>query len=488
MRLAAAGVTLAAVAYPWIPVVLTTARDPVTGRELAFHRTHAIEMPLVLTWGMEGLRDVPYEAILAFAIVIGALCVYPWERVRSPSGPARERRLSLPPASLVALAAGAGAVLCVVLRFPYPSLFGDAVDLPSQVGAGAVYAAEAGTMQLFQLARHALGGGSSADAGLRAIVVVDDVAGALFVGALASFALTVGRDPAERWVLFLGPVAAGCTGMFFGYVETTQVESAAMALYFAASARWIARPPAASRPGLARMVALAALGFAVTGHGAGVLLLPSAALLLADVFTLPRPDLRALARRVLTPANFLGVVALVLLPFWLVVERPFYSKGDFGNATGGGDHIQWVPLSLDYAHRPSEWVYYSLLSPWHLADLASAIFFTAPFALPLSVAAAGLRRADGGRLDHDERAVLTLLATAAATCAVIPVFWNHDFGMWGDWNLAATYLFPAHVASWVAFVVASRRFERPLSFYVGIAAPVLLAQVLASLGLLAQLY
>jgi hypothetical protein len=364
------------------------------------------------------------------------------------------------------------------------------VDLPSQVGAGAVYAAEAGTMQLFQLARHALGAGSSAEAGLRTIVSVDDVAGALFVGALASFALTVGRDPAERWVLFLGAVAAGCTGMFFGYVETTQVESAAMALYFAASARWIAGPQA-SRLGLARLVAFAALGLAVTAHGAGVLLLPSAALLLADVFTRPQPDLRALARRALAPASVaggLGFVALVLLPFWLVVARPFYARGDFGNAAGGGDHIQWVPLSVDYAHRPSEWVYYSLLSRGHLADLASAVFVSAPFALPLSVAAAGLRLVGGGSLDHDERAVLTLLATAAAACGVIPVFWNHDFGMWGDWNLAATYLFPAHVAAWVAFVVASRRFERPLSFYLGVAAPVLLAQGLAWLGLLAQLY
>jgi hypothetical protein len=488
-RVWAVAIAAAALLYRLVPPDLTVAHDPLTGQPFKFNRCNLYQVPLVLTWGLEGFRSAPFELVAAAAVVLVGLCAYPWRQV-TPVSATKLRALAVPRlsrAGAIALAAALGVLASIVLRVSYPVLFGDAPDLVVQIEDGMTFAADAATTQLFQLARWLLEACFHDGSGLHAAIAVDYAAVAAFAGALASFAWTVGRGPAERVLLFFGTAAAGCTTMFFGYVETTQVESTAMALYFAAAAAAITGPRA-GRASPARVAAFAALGLAVTAHAAGILLLPSALLLVVDVFARPRAPVRELAARAVTIDNVAALVLLIAAPFVLSVYLPFYAHGDFGNVSGGADHIRWVPATIDYASRPSNWVYYSRFSAWHLADIANAVFVAAPLALPLGAATLALRRRAGDALDHDERSVLALLGCVAAACAAIPLFWNHDYAIWGDWNISATYLFPLHVLTWTAFVVASRRFERGLAFYLGVAAPMLAAQAIAWLGLLAQLY
>lgn len=79
---------------------------------------------------------------------------------------------------------------------------------------------------------------------------------------------------------------------------------------------------------------------------------------------------------------------------------------------------------------------------------------------------------------------MLILGLSALATASIPILWNHDFGMWGDWNLSATYLFPLNIFAWIIFVFTLRKHQSKKKF--NTIAQLILIQALILLGLYLQ--
>jgi hypothetical protein len=288
-------------------------------------------------------------------------------------------------------------------------------------------------------------------------------------------------------MLFFGGLIVGYAVLFVGYVETTQVELAAMALFFGAGAKAL-RADAAG-PRLAWVAAcVSAASFAFMAHGAGVLLLP--ALVFFMVKAKPRYEV---GRRRLWSLLFPALMAvlfvlLVVVPYVLLIARPFYFKGVFGNLGGGGDHIMFVPWRIVYGLPKSRFVNYNMLSTLHVADVNSAFILGAPFSVPLLLYGRALLLKRRRRLHAVESRILWFLALAAAACLAVPLVWNHDFGMWGDWNLAVCFLFPLNLFSWALFVYATRGVFRGSFPRLCVALPLAGAQLVLAFGILFQFY
>jgi hypothetical protein len=176
------------------------------------------------------------------------------------------------------------------------------------------------------------------------------------------------------------------------------------------------------------------------------------------------------------------VAALVAVPFYLLAYRPFVAVGDLGNVHGGGDGIKFVPWAFGEGGPPSRYVYYTLFSPLHLLDIACAVFVASPALAALLPAGLATGWRNRGSLSVGDLRAGVFLALFGASAASVTVLWNHDFTMWGDWNLATAYLFPAHLAGWGLLAIGGRgRIPRRL------AAAALVLQAFGALSIYLQL-
>jgi len=229
------------------------------------------------------------------------------------------------------------------------------------------------------------------------------------------------------------------------------------------------------------------VGLALLAHAAGLLLMPSLFILLLmqgnESKRLHERIKRILQARIIVPFTL-----LIILPYAMAMS-PFILRGDYGNATGGGDHIAFVLLkNIDYAHRASEYINYDMFSLWHLTDIISALIVGGTAILPLILISLIIRLCSKAAFSRQESQALWVLGTAAASCGLIPIFWNHDYGMWGDWNIATTYLFPLHIFAWIFFLFSARRFDRDFRYSLGVVLPLLITQFVGLLGLALQFY
>ncbi|MDB4977457.1 MAG: hypothetical protein JWN48_5798 [Myxococcaceae bacterium] len=491
LRVCACMVALAPPLVRAIPAEWSIALDPIHGGPFTILRSHGLVVNFDLMWALSSYRGLaPWKAWLPgiAAVLLACLPRSITDAIASVRLPGWLLRTGPRSWACTAAALALCASRLYPVKYELNQLYGDGSMLHLYVGASdGVFAAEIVTMHMFRSAQYVLEKLHAADASpLSAIRWVDSIAGAVFFGSLAAFARGTGRGVLEGTLLFLGTSCASYTLQFFGYVETTQVETALIALYFTAAAASLRT----RGPGIAAstLIAVFALSTATMAHGAGLLLLPSAAFLLADLTALGRRGPLRVLGESLRAENVALVFTMLLVPHLLIVVVPFHLRGMHGNAAGGGDGIMFVPATIDYAQRASAWVYYARFTRWHLADVANALWISAPLALPLLGVAFAQRIFGRFRFTWGESRLLALLGTAAALSAIIPLLWNHDFGVWGDWNLSATYLLPLNALAWLAFVYASRRRRRGVHFYVTVGLPLLIAQATATLGIAAQLY
>jgi hypothetical protein len=442
-------------------------------------------MPLNLLWGMEGFRRVGEEGRGLLAGILLGLAFVP-----GPSAGGRPPR-PRPKINKWVLLAGVAAltpVACFLLRVDYGrnATFGDGTWLPVCVGVGDVAAAEVLTSHLFILLRQLFDLLRSGPNGVAAVCAASCLGGGVFAAALFLFADAVGVDRFEKVFLFLGGLGAGYTAMFLGYVETTQIVLAGMALFLACAARAFRADRTPARL-VCTAAALAAASFAFLAHGGAMLLAPAVLYLLCCARAGLGDRQRRLCRALPAVAALL-FVGLVVLPYFFLVTRPHFLAGDFGNLGGGGDGVMFVPWTITYGLPKSPHVYYTMASKAHLSEIASAYLVAAPLSLPFLAAGAVFWRRRRRLLAGRERRLVALLAVAAAGCAAVPLVWNHDYGMWGDWNIAASYLFPWNLLAWTWFVVTSRglfRHDRARRWFMS---SLLAAQVVMAGGILLQLY
>jgi hypothetical protein len=470
---AIAGASLIAL-YPFVPAEWVTAMDPYLRQPFVIQITHQNVLKVfILTWSLEGyVQHLVVWALLP--AVLTAVCRAAATRLSpDPLAPSSSRL------RWWAIAAfGVAFFLVTPVDYALNARFGDGPGLPAQVVHGDIFGAEVATMHLAHLCYWLGAKVIHSFTGQDAFLLMDIIVGVGFFVAMHSIAVSLAENIWERWLLFFGLSASGAAVMFCGYVETTQVELCAIAWYCAAAVR-VAQEPEGSSLTAARLSATGAVGLACIAHGAGVLLLPSLAVLL----TSPGGFLKRLRRLVSGDVQLMGWIA-VGLPFLLIVVGPFYSRGDLGNGDGGADHILFVPMHFDYSQPVSGMVYYAMFSWWHLLEISNAVWLTASAAAPLLVAGLLLKRREP--LSPEARRMIQALGVATLSCAVIPLAWNHDYGMWGDWNIATCYLFPLNVVGWVLFVTLARPYVRSARFYVGTVAPLVVIQLGAALGLYLQ--
>lgn len=478
---------IAIVIVPELPQSLFLADDPVSGKPYNIIRGVATVVRFNHLWSFIGFAKIPIGLRVIFLLVVTILSFYPFRRKSgvngAPVGPSGGVRWLWVPAITVAVA-----LACYAGRVSYDlsKTFADGFRIPTDIDLGWIYGAEVLTFYAFLGVRFLGSLLTSTWTTLEAIIITSCLAGGLFAGALWMFAVRWKNSTAESWILMAGCLLAGYSIMFLGYVETTQLEvTSMMAFFMCAACSMTTRDPRISWRWEIAATISASLAFMV--HAAGILLAPACLMLMmgnpADPWRFPWLSVRSLTRRRI----LLGAMAVVV-PYFLIIVQPFYLKGDFGSITGGADNIMFVPLQFDYRNPVSPLISYSLFSLWHLVDIAATMFVATPLAVPLLLAAAyGLWRGRLG-LSVVEQRYLLLLAVAAVACLSIPLAWNHDFGMWGDWNIAAAYLFPLNFLAWIAFTTVFRHSEISNREWLGLFLPLILVQGAAALGLLLQLY
>ncbi len=443
-------------------------------------------MPLHLLWGLEGFRNlgVGTRSLLALALVFLACA-----RLPKAAGDALLSKIKINKWALLAAVAALTPLFCFILRVDYSKnvAFGDGLWLPPVVDIEDVASAEVLTSYVYFFLRRVVDHFRVGPNGLPAVVATSCLSGGVFAAASYLFADAVGRDRAEKIILFLGGVLAGYSVMFLGYVETTQVELATMALFFAAAA-WALRPAAAATNLWRTAVAISAASLVFMAHGAGVLILPAFIYLLVTARGGIEDERGRYLRRAFPVWTALFLLLFVVAPYYLLIAKPHYFEGDFGNLGGGGDGIMFVPWKIVYGLPKSRFVYYSLFSPHHLAEIFSAFLVAAPFSIPFIISGAAFRFGLRRRFGAYEKRVLGMLGLASAVCLAVPLLWNHDYGIWGDWNLAACFLYPLNLFSWCLLAVAARGVigDRTSRFFFMLS--LVAAQLVLAFGILFQLY
>lgn len=470
--------------YPLIPRDIFLAREPWGSYVLLDQRLRPT--PLHLLWGLEGFRNIAFWARVLWAAALVFLAYAGFPKV---AGNAFLSKIKINKWVLFAAAAVLAPVLCYILRVDNGKnvAFADCLWLPRIVDAEDVASAEVLTSYIYFFVRRVVDHFRPGPNGLAAVVYTSCLSGGVFAGASYLFADAFGRDRVEKTVVFLGAALAGYSVMFLGYVETTQVELAATALFFAAAA-WALRPAGAGTKSWRTALAVSAASLAFMAHGAGALALPAFIYFLVVARRGAEAGPGRWLYRAFPALVVLLSLLLVVVPYYLVLAEPFYFRGDFGNLSGGGDRIMFVPWKLVPGLPKSRLVYYSMFSPHHLAEIFSAFLVAAPLSVPFIAAGATFILRRGRRYDAYEKRVLRLLALAAAAALAVPLLWNHDYGIWGDWNLAACFLYPLNLFSWCFLVAATRGFfaanASRFRFMLSLAA----AQLVMAFGLLFQFY
>ena len=485
-------VTIAALGTSFIPVDpnpvenIWIAKSPLNSNfPFLILRSHFHREPFNLLWGLEGLRRA--SSVLRW-LLMGLVILLPFLLKRnqvSNSSPVQKPLLKSQLSKLFLFVSLLSPVLFFTFQVSYRinRTFGDGAKLPDEINEGSVFAAEVLTCHLFNLFRFISAQFGVTHPGLVGIVIVSCLAGGLFLAGATLVASNLSSNSIQFAGFFAGVVVSGYLAQFFGYVETTSVFMGMSALYFAFGIRYLQ-----SGKTVWKVCAALCLSLGIISHGAGLLLLPSLLVLAAN--SKPRKDFWRMTIKAVFGIRFLVTVLLVLAPFIILVVKPYFMDGNVGNISGGSDGIRFVPWHpIDYQLPVSPTVYYSVISKWHFLDILSALFVAAPLSCILLVGSFVTLKSDKPELSPVNKSILFYLGTAALFCVFIPLFWNHDFGMWGDWNLATTYFWPLNLFGWSTYLLVFGQNGDDESKLLKETLPsMLVVQIVSFLGLFLQLY
>lgn len=468
-----------------------SADDP---RPVELYRAQGMRMPFNFVWGIGGLVEHPYVTIIlcALAVLMSLFDISRWWPKRwtilrgiEPGGNSIGKLLTQPH-TMCLLVAVATAGLAYLLRVPFAlnSAFGDGHFLSQQMAEGWVFAAEVLTCLIFGTASRMLEPWyPDASAGYMGIAIVSILSGVVYSVASWLLVVQLERKTYPRILALLAFVLSGYSVQFYGYVETTCVALAFMACYLASGYHTLL----AQRGTLSLMIlTIACFSLSAMSHAGAALLAPSLAL----CWFFSRRRMPAKKIRLYDAWVTVALLLLVILPYFLAIIRPYYLKSHWGNIAGGGDKIMFVPLTL--TSQSSPFITYSMFSAGHLLDFLSSVFVASPSAIPLAIISISflLRARKWDDTEIAETRSLSFLLTAAVLCFSIPLLWNHDFGMWGDWNIATSYIAPLNLFCWSSLFALGKYhyFDRESTLYATIVLPLLLVQCLGYFSMVFSLH
>lgn len=464
-----------------------------TGALFKIDRGHGNWMPMNLLWGMLGWFKIHWSIRALLPAIIALLCFLPENK---NSQPPRQNIIPMTTwrfwcAAIFGLVFGAFFAVFHV----HPAInrtFGDGSSLLIEIrAAGYVFPAEVLTMHLFNAVQNlsvTIFGGK--DVPLFTPLVAICGCGAVFMWASAIIALLLGRDRVERFFLFAGPTLAGALTQFFGYVETTFLVLAAMAMFFA-SVVWMLQAETHASRRNRLMLVFASVSIAMLAHGAGLVLLPATVLLVVMIDREKKGFRRLLVLKDRWIAA--GFVAIVVVPYYLLFFRPFIIDRDgyLGNLRGGADQFNFVPWNYEFARAVSSYVYYSMISRDHALDIGMGLLVGAPLAVPMSITAICLGYASVRSLrplrpfgPFDREMLMTIVITAISAASV-PLFckWISAAGATGTLSPPIYTRF----SLWAGFLIVMARRRRPVPVR-SILVPALFVQIAMWMGLILQFY
>ncbi len=386
-------------------------------------------------WGIDHLRYYPASVaaiapLLALGLALAGLKAgSPAACVREEAAEGRWRR-GVP----VVLCAGFGA-LFLALRSK-TALLGDGMlrlrVLPLSESAGMpqvcheplAFAAARGMLTVVR-------GQSDPAAGAFCLMAI--AGGVLYVALAWALAAQFARSAKGRFGALLLLLTPGLMQLFFGYIETYAIATAAIALYALVGCLVLAGRLAAWAPALLLgLIAPLHFGLLTLGPSAAVAAWSGGA---AAPSIGRRRAWPAFARATLACA--LATAAFCAVMAWLHVDLARYLSGL------RGDHL--LPPGGALSNRQA----YHLFSAAHAVDLLNVLALTVPSALLLAPVLAGVSwRADP---------VGRFLGSFALFPLVAAVLINPEIGAFRDWDLLAMLLTPLAIAlAWAS----ARRIER----------------------------
>jgi len=479
----------AIVVIPELPKEFFIAFHPISHKPYIFSRSHIFATEFYLFWAFIGFFSIALPIRISIVGVILSLSFIP---ISLPHG-AKFFLISEKIKSkfwLLIVAAGfLSTCFFYLARTSYVSnlSFADGAPLSGYISQGIIFPAEVLTCYFFQLLQSFVGIAVPTFKSLDAIIWANCMAGGFFVVLTLIMVRSSVGGIVNNVLLAVGVIGSGYIVTFFGYVETTQLELTSMVGFFA-SAFMANMQVLLGKKKFWEVIALIFASLAFMAHAAGILLLPALILMLMRDFDGTQKSFTHGLRSLVTLRNLVLIFVVVLLPYYWLIGEPFYLHGDFGNASGGADNIMFVPLHLDYASPPSQDVHYSMFSSWHFFDILSTVLLACPFTFPLLISSIYLILRYRIFFTIIEKRLFWITGSGAFFCMLVPLFWNHDFGMWGDWNIAVTYLFPANLFGWIVFTTILQRFSLVTGRVFQFLLPMILTQVVLCLGMLWQLY
>ncbi len=220
---------------------MLTVAHPQTGAFPFFvPRGHNTVIPFALGWAFQGARTANMLSLLMAILVsfIGLLLIFnnlksgkisdffqkPWIRRLAPLGVG---------------------LLSFWIFYSFrvtPELnatFGDAAAYPGLILNGKINEASVLNDHFFILIRRMLDVFQVASSSVVAIQISTALFGGLFTASLYSLSSTISKNRFEKTSLFIGLLTGGYAVMLFGYIETTALELALMALFFTFCAKYI---------------------------------------------------------------------------------------------------------------------------------------------------------------------------------------------------------------------------------------------------------
>jgi hypothetical protein len=483
-----AGVLLAlvwVVVFPLLPVSSLLARDA-GASSLELIRSHRTTVPFHLAWSSEGWRWVGWPGRLLPALLVAISIAVGMRRSRHPTAQETASQRNLSGLGVVVVSAVVASFWFGRIPIPVLITYGDSLALIPQIAQGTwVFPAEPLMMHLFNLVSRMVTAWRGVPDGVLSGQLTAAACGAVFIVSLWTLAKSRRHDTVGTLLLVAAFAGTGTMTQFFGVIETTLLQTAAVAAFLTTSALVLQAPAGSTRRDLLLLLTHLCMGVLLSAHAAGVALLPSLGVLWVALWFREDHHGDAPRHRLLSLRNVAGALLGALLPWLVFVWWPFGRLGNFGNSAGGADAYRFVPWDIEAARQTSSYVYYAMLSRLHAVDVLAAAVAACPFALLLLFAALVLRRRAAGQ----RRAVHAVFGTAAAGCTAVVLLWDFDFGMWGDWNIVTCYLLPLHLASWLAFddalqqntvAVSTRRWLLDV--------PLVVAQIALGLGLWLQFH
>ena len=474
--------------YPFIPNTALRVTHPTTGETFSFYQGHKHRTPLNLLWAFEGLRSLHlcWRLLFLGAVVLACFASSLSKAFRNCP------RVTYPRKAFVfGLVIVGGLALFSFLAVPHHTtkFYGDVGTLLRMHGTRYVPASEMLVCHVFFFLADTVTRVLGRPAVLLSFQLATYVGGVLFLIATYFFAVTTQEHPVKRTILFVGIATGGYVAQFFGYVESTflGLSFAACMLWF--MAKYLRSKPLSWHPILWLVAIMVSAFLAILSH-AGMVVLAPVCLLIMGLDVATNTDRAFFARETLWVRVRAPVIFLLcfVLPLFFVLIEPFIMQDKLGNIRGGGDRIRFVPLHLDYASRPSRFLYYSMFSFWHFMEILCATIVAAAMGLFGVVASLVHFKSVARQSDGQSRRLILVCAFLSICCLSIPVLWNHDFGMWGDWNIATTYIFALNALGWLLLLQLTKTYDSRDQAVPWKLLPLLITQLYMLVGFMSQFY